>query len=250
MLIVLLILQIILLGLMLLTTHMLEHKFKFIHKSLELYYNKRSYKTVTDINFIDTIINDYKALCKETEIEPDLESAIRVKLQQEYIGRFKYSSVKNTATQIRYLMLIVCLASMLVSHIDLFLTRGQALIVIATTFLLAVVMYIYGTLHNLESQQNQLIDSIIDYIKNIYPIEKLREQKKQEQLKEEQKQKIEREKQIEEERKIIELNLEQEEKERLQKKEQLEKKSEQELEKKVKASGLTAHDISQLLKNL
>lgn len=250
MLIILLILQIILLGLMLLTTQMLEHKFKFIHKSLELYYNKRSYKTMSDIDFIHTIMNDYKVLCQETEREPDLESAVRVKLQQEYIGRFKYSSVKNTATQIRYLMLIVCLASMLVARIDVFLTDKQALIVIGATFLLAVVMYIYGTLHNLETQQNQLVDHIVDYVKNVYPIEKIREQKKQEQLKEEQRQKIEREKQLEEERKIIELSKEQEEKERLQKKELLEKKSEQELEKKVKASGLTAHDISQLLKNL
>lgn len=250
MLIALLILQIILLGLTLLTTRMLEHKFEFIHKSLGLYCNKRTYKTITDINFIDTIMNDYKALCQETEKEPDLESAIRVKLQQECVGRFKYSSVKNTATQIRYLMLIVCLASMLVAHIDIFLTDTQILIILAVTFLLTVIMYVYGVLHNLEVQQNQLVDSIIDYIKNVYPIEKIREQKKQEILKEEQKQKIEEEKQREEERKIIELNLAQEEKERLERKEALEKKSKQELEEKVKASGLTAHDISQLLKNL
>lgn len=247
MLMIFLILQMIFAGLTLLTTQMLENKFSKIHKSLDLYHNKRSYKTLTDIDFINDVMNDYKILCNETNSQPDLEKAVRVRLQKEYVGRFKYMSVKNTAMKIRYLMLVISLATILTARIEIFLSDLQILIAVGTTFLLAIIMYIYGTIHNLETQQNQLVDSIIDYVKNVHPIEQLKEHKRQENIKEEQRQKVEREKQEEEERKLIEFNLKQEEQEKI--KEQ-QKKSQQGVEDAVKASGLTAHDISQILNNL
>lgn len=77
MLIALFVFEMIIAGLTILTTHMVQHKLYTIKESLGIYCNKRTYKTKADIDFIESIITSYKKLVTDTDEEPDLESAIK-----------------------------------------------------------------------------------------------------------------------------------------------------------------------------
>ena len=110
--------EIILIVLTMLTTHMVEHKFASIQASLGMYCSKRTYKTKADINFIEMMIAEYNHLCSDTDEEPDLPSAISLKLHKEYIGRFTYVAIKNIAIKSRHLMWGIFAAEVLIAWIN------------------------------------------------------------------------------------------------------------------------------------
>lgn len=234
MLIALLVFEIILIGLTIFTTHMVEHKFESIHASLRMYCNKRTYKTKADIDFIETIINDYKRLCSETDEEPDLVSAISLKLHKEYIGRFTYIAIKNIAIKAKQLMWGIFAAEILIAYIDQTVSQSQTIIIVVSSLLLTIMMYFYGVIKGIEEKQEILIDEVTHYIRNVYPIEVMK-----------QKREIERQEnklnKREEDNKIVAIrSLDKEQK-------GTEKIKENKVSNK---SGLSAKDIAQLLKNL
>lgn len=177
MLIALFIFELTLVGLTILTTHMVEHKLHTIQASLGMYCNKRTYKTKADIDFIESIITSYKKLVTDTDEEPDLESAIKRRLQYEYIGRFSYVSVKNIALKGKNLMWGVLAIEGLVVWMNQMQSYGQAVRFITASLLLTVIMVIYVMIKRIDEKSEALIDEVIHYIKNIYPLEKIRKQK-------------------------------------------------------------------------
>lgn len=171
MLIALFIFEIIIVGLTIFTTHMVEHKFKLIRVSLSMYCNKRTYKTKANIDFIEAIMNAYQKLSSDTDEEPDLESAIRRKLQHEYIGKFTYISVKNVAIKARHLMWAILGLEFLVAWINQEANNGEVLILITASLLLTLIMAFYGIIRGLNEKSEALIDEVIHYVRNIYPLE-------------------------------------------------------------------------------
>lgn len=171
MLIVLFVFEVIIVALTVLTTHMVEHKLSSIRASLNMYYNKRTYKTKADIDFIEDITMSYKKLYKETGEEMDLESAIRRKLLHESIGRFAYLSVKNIAIKVKNLMWGVLIIEVLIAWMNHMAMDGQAVIVITASLLLTVITAIYSIIRGLEEKGEALVDEIMHYVKNIYPLE-------------------------------------------------------------------------------
>lgn len=171
MLIALFIFEIIIVGLTIFTTHMVEHKFKMIEMSLSMYCNKRTYKTKTNIDFIESIVTIYQKLILDSDEEPDLESAIRRKLQHEYIGKFPYISVKNMAIKVRHLMWAILGLEFMIAWINQEAYSGQVVILITTSLLLTIVMAFYGIIRSLDEKSEALIDEIIHYVRNIYPLE-------------------------------------------------------------------------------
>lgn len=177
MLIALFIFELILVGLTILTTHMVEHKLYTLQASLGMYCNKRTYKTKADIDFIESIITSYKNLVTDTDEEPDLESAIKRRLQYEYIGRFSYVSVKNIALKGKNLMWGVLAIEGLVVWMNQMQSYGQAVRFITASLLLTVIMVIYVMIKRIDEKSEALIDEVIHYIKNIYPLEKISQKK-------------------------------------------------------------------------
>lgn len=226
MLIALLIFNIILIGLTIFTTEMVEHKFYRIYASLDAYYSKRTYKTHKDIEFIEAIINDYKRLLSDTDEEPELMSAINIRLHKEYIGRFSYIAVKNIAVKSKHLMWGIFLAEGLIAGINGTTNEAQTIMVLSASLLMTVMLYFFSIVKGLEEKQESLIDTVIHYIRNIYPLEV----KKQE----------------DEKKLMLDRNhLEATEQDK-NSKESLEKK----IDNKVKEKNvLKAYDIAQMLKN-
>lgn len=177
MLITLFILEIILIGIIVFTTQMVEHKFVSIRASLDRYCNKRTYKTKADIHFVEMMIAEYNRLCSDTDEEPDLSSAVSLKLHKEYIGRFSYVSVINTANKAKYLMWGIFVAEILITWLNKMANNGKSLIVIFASLLLSVIMCFYGIIKGLNERQETLIDEVTHYIRNVYPME-VRKQKK------------------------------------------------------------------------
>lgn len=171
MLIALFIFEIIIVGLTIFTTHMVEHKFQAIGASLSMYCNKRTYKTKANIDFIETIMNTYQKLALDTDEEPDLESAIRRKLQHEYIGKFPYISVKNVAVKARHLMWAILGLEFLITWINQEANSGKTVILITASLLLTIVMAFYGIIRGIDEKSEALIDEVIHYVRNIYPLE-------------------------------------------------------------------------------
>lgn len=171
MLIALFVFEIIIVGLTILTTCMIEHKFKMIEMSLAMYCNKRTYKTRANIDFVESILHIYHKLTLDTDEEPDLESAIRRKLQHEYIGKFPYISVKNVAIKAKYLMWAVLGLEFMIAWINQEIYSGQMVILITMSLLLTIIMAFYGIIRGIDEKGEALIDEIIHYVRNIYPLE-------------------------------------------------------------------------------
>ena len=171
MLIVLFIFEIIIVGLTIFTTHMVEHKFKEIEMSLAMYCNKRTYKTRANIDFIESIINTYHKLVLSTDEEPDLESAIKRKLQNEYIGKFPYISVKNMAIKVRHMMWGILALEFIIAWINEEINSGQVIILITLSLLLTIMMAFYGIIRGVDEKSEALIDEVLHYVRNIYPLE-------------------------------------------------------------------------------
>lgn len=171
MLIALFVFEMLLIILTVFTTHMVEHKFQAIQASLRAYCNKRTYKTKADIEFIETIISDYKRLCSDTDEEPDLPSAVSLKLHKEYIGKFTYVAVKNIAIKARHLMWGILTTEVLVSCVNKTTQEGQSLLILLTSLLLTVMMCFYGIIKGLDEKQETLIDEVTHYVRNVYPLE-------------------------------------------------------------------------------
>lgn len=236
MLITLFVFEIILMILTVFTTHMVEHKFEAIHASLGMYCNKRTYKTKADIDFIETIINDYKRLCSDTDEEPDLPSAISLKLHKEYIGHFAYVSIKNIAIKARHLMWGIVVIEILITRINKIDYSGQIIGLIFLSLFLTLMMCFYGIIKGLDEKQEILIDEVTHYIKNVYPLEV----KKQEQVAEA----ARLEKRREHKEQVTEMPCVEEKSITNDKNEEMVNKE------NYKVTNLSAKDIAQLLKNL
>ena len=171
MLITLFVFEIIIVGLTIFTTHMVEHKFKTIEMSLPMYHNKRTYKTKANMEFIESIVNIYQKLALDTDEEPDLESAIKRKLQHEYIGKFPYISVKNVAIKSRHLMWAILGLEFFIAWINQEAYTVQMVVLITASLLLTIIMAFYGIIRGLDERSEALIDEVIHYIRNVYPLE-------------------------------------------------------------------------------
>lgn len=174
MLIVLFIFEIIIMGLTILTTHMIEHKFKMIKISLAVYGNKRTYKTKANVDFIESILTMYRKIILDTNEEPDLESAIKRKLHQESIGKFGYISVKNIAIKARRLMWGILGLELAIAWMNQEIYSRQAIFLMAGSLLVTIAMAFYGMIKGIDEKSEALIDEIIHYVRNVYPLEKKR----------------------------------------------------------------------------
>lgn len=163
--------QIIIVGITVLATHMIEHKFKMIQASLEMYCSKRVYKTKANIDFIESIIKEYIRLHSDTDEEPDLPSAINIKLHKECIGRFSYDAIKNLALKTRHMMWGVVGIQCLITWINQGFNERYTLGILFGSLIITIIMCLYGIIKGIAEKQEMLIDEITHYVKNVYPIE-------------------------------------------------------------------------------
>lgn len=171
MLISLFIFEIILAMLVILTTCMVESKFKAIEKSLYIYGNSRAYKTQQQIALIEKIINRYKECGEDTDEEPDLESIIKHYLCKEYIGRFSYVGVKNVALRLKGVMWGVILVEGSIAVINQMGNVMPTIIIITMSILLTIAIAFFCIIRGLEERSEALIIVIQDYVLNTYPLE-------------------------------------------------------------------------------
>ena len=158
---------------------MIEHKFKTIQRGLDMYYNKRAYRTKANIEFIESIINEYDRLCHDTDEEPDLPSAINIKLHKECIGRFSYDSIKNIALNTRHMMWGIAGLQSLITWMNEGFNERYTLGMLFASLLITIVMCLYGIIKGITEKEEMLIDEITHYIKNVYPIEAVKRQNRE-----------------------------------------------------------------------
>lgn len=173
--ILLFIFQIINVILIILTTIMLQNKFTKIQLSLEGYCDKRVYKTEKDTEFIRFIIDRYKLLYESRDEEPDIERIIVRKLQQDFVGKFKYSSVKNLALRGKNFMWAVLGVQALMIIINHSFENIREIILLNSSILLTLMMTFYVILKDVQDKEKTLIDGIIYYVR--YDYEEARKQK-------------------------------------------------------------------------
>ena len=172
MIIVLFVFEVIIVGLTILTTHMVEHKFKMIKMSLPMYTNRRTYKTKANLDFIESILNMYQRIILDTHEEPDLESAIKRRLNQEFIGKFSYISVKNIAIKARHLMWVILAIELVIAWMNQELYSRLTIILMGVSLLITLFMAFYGLVKGIDEKSEALVDEIIHYVRNVYPLEK------------------------------------------------------------------------------
>lgn len=172
MLMALFIFEIILTGLIVFTTCMVEHKFKSIEESLEMFTNHKAYTTQARIAFIDSIVNRYKECIDNVETEIDIDSIIRSHLAKEYIGKFPYVSVKNIATKLKYVMWGSIILEILIVIANGEGTTLRTVIMISTSAFLTISMEFYTIIRGLNEQCDNLIAEISNHVINVYPIKK------------------------------------------------------------------------------
>lgn len=242
MIIILLVFQIIIVGLTLFTTHMIEHKFKTIQRGLDMYYNKRAYRTKANIQFIESVINEYNRLCSDTDEEPDLPSAIRIKLHKECIGRFSYDSIKNMALKTRHMMWGIAGLQCLMTWMNEGFNERYTLGMLFGSLLITLVMCLYGIVKGVTEKEEMLIDEITHYIKNVYPIEEVKRKNKELVA-----QKIHMEKEKNKEDSKKENSKQENNPDCISKNSQ---STEKLYKESIKESRLNANDIAELLKSL
>ncbi|WP_054742725.1 hypothetical protein [Cellulosilyticum ruminicola] len=170
MLVALFVFEIILTGLTVFTTCMVEHKFKTIEESLDMFTNHKAYTTQSRIAFVDSIVNRYNKYDAEAEV--DIDSIIKSQLSKEYIGKFPYVSVKNIATKLKYVMWGCVVLELLVAIANGDGTTLRTVIMISTSIFLTISMEFYTIIRGLNEHGDNMIAEISNYVVNVYPLKK------------------------------------------------------------------------------
>lgn len=163
--------QLILLSAILLTTYMLDNKFKNIEMSLEKYASPRAYKTQSQVDFIETVIRKYKECIETIGFDTNLENIIQATLYKEQIGRFSLIAVKNIAVKSSRMMWGLVFFEVFVAYIYQISHETIPLLVISSTLLMTIIIELFKHVKNIEDQHEVIIMLVQDYILNLYPIE-------------------------------------------------------------------------------
>lgn len=86
-------------------------------------------------------------------------------------------SVKNIALKVKNLMWGVWAVEVIIAWMNQMTGDGQAVVLITASLLLTIIMTIYVIVRGTEEKSEALIDEVIDYIRNIYPLERIKQQK-------------------------------------------------------------------------
>lgn len=166
---VILLIDIVLAGVAVFTTKMVDNRFKIIRKSLDQLSSKRTYKTESQLGFIESIITTYNRIKAQTNREPDLEMAIRRQLNHESIGAFNYVTINRIATNIKFvswgltaLQLILCIFH---DH------SLNGLLMFIAGLLVTVGITLFTVIAGLNDKADALTDDIIYYVSSVYPFE-------------------------------------------------------------------------------
>ncbi len=179
MLITLFVFEIILTIAIVFTTCMVEHKFKTIEESLEMFTNHKAYATETRIAFIETIVNRYRKCMDNVETEIDIDGIIKSQLSKEYIGKFPYVSVKNIATKLKYVMWGSVILELLIVIANKEGATLRTIIIISISAFLTISMEFYTIIRGLNEQSDNLIAEISNHVINVYPVKKKQNKKVQ-----------------------------------------------------------------------
>lgn len=172
MLVALFIFEVLLTGLTIFTTCMVENKFKYIEKSLKMYTNNKAYATQARIAFIEKVVNRYKTCIEGVEETPDIDSIVKNCLSKEYIGNFPYVSVKNIATKVKRVMWGIIMLEILIAVINGQGATLPTVVMASASAFLTISMEFYTIIRGLNERSENLIAEVSDYVINIYPAKK------------------------------------------------------------------------------
>lgn len=149
-----------------LSTHMIEHKFRLMKNNLVKYSSKRVYKTSEDMAFVEKILAQYDECRGSTD---DMHYIVNAALQKERIGKFSFVSVMNIATRAFFLLwglLLIEGVYIVIRRVNLY--DVLTLCTIGVSLMLTLGLSIYILIKALEKRKEQLIGEMIYSIKVIY----------------------------------------------------------------------------------
>lgn len=185
----LLAINIVLSFIILLATSMIQNHFKRIDRSMEIYADKKIYKSRSDTLFLDILLEKYKLIVgynKNSNV--DMAMMIHKAFCEAYIGRFKYTKVQSIANKgkiVMWGMLIIQIGLELLKGVEAYSKIGFILII--ANSLLCMLITLIGVIKGILEERERLTIKLADYIVNTYPaeIEWQREQKNLKELKSE-----------------------------------------------------------------
>lgn len=164
-------LEIIVGGVVILTTYMISYKFKNIEESLAVYMSSRVYKTQSYVAFIERVITRYKECVASIGVETNIESMIKAELCKEYIGKFPLVLIQNTALRGSRLMWGIILFEGVIASAGSKGQEASAIAMITASLFVTILIEMFKFVKGIEEQKDVIVMLTEDYVLNIYPVE-------------------------------------------------------------------------------
>lgn len=167
----------------LLTTSMIQTHFKRIHRNVERYADKKTYKPHKSTQFITTLLDRYSVISGNMGTKVDVGVLVTKTFYEERVGKFRYTCVESIAIRGKVVMwaILICQIGIeLVTKVAPY-PKKDIIFIIATT-LICMIITLVGVIKGIREEREKLLVKLADYIVNTYPAEK-EWQKQQEDIK-------------------------------------------------------------------
>lgn len=153
-------------------TSMIQNHFKKIDRSIQIYTDKKVYKSKSDIYFLASLLEKYKLISQYNKHDVDIMVMVTKTFYEEQIGRFKYTKVQSIATKGKVIMWGVLASQMGVQLLRGTITYSEiSFIMIIANSIICMLVALVGVIKSIPEEREKLFIKLEDYIVNIYPAE-------------------------------------------------------------------------------
>ncbi len=146
---------------------MLSAYFKQIHTSVLIYTNNKVYKSYRQIEFVKTLLDEYREAVCANELIENMEIYIKRRLHKDYIGKFRYSFIEECSLKVKWVMVCV-VALQLIYMVTVRSTQHYLLI---SNVILIILVMVITIIRGMPLRKAEIILILSDYLTNQYNIE-------------------------------------------------------------------------------
>lgn len=158
---------------------MFNNNLNKITASIDIYLDPKAYKPESQIRFISSLVDKYKAY--EDQSSMDLDSFIKDGFYENKIGRFKTQSIENLARKGKRLLWISIITMVIseASTVGLGQSQMHSILIIISAGI-GIVLAFFEWYMDIEIGKQRLFLKIKNYLNNEYPQLKAEKMKKEE----------------------------------------------------------------------
>lgn len=154
------------------TNSMIQNHFKKIHRNISVYADKKVYKSQTDTQFLDTLLERYYLIIGYNQQELDVEVLVSKSFYEERVGKFRYTLIESIAIHGKAVMWTLMASQIgieLLTQLPSYPKRDFIMIIANT--LLCMIITLMSVIRSVPEEREKLITRISDYVVNTYPAE-------------------------------------------------------------------------------